>query len=275
MGKTYMISDAAKEVNVESHVLRYWEEELGLPIKRNELGHRYYTQEDIILFRQIKDLKDRGLQLRAIKGILREGKIREWTTDITGDALEQVRKRVLDRERANLLGGIGTMNQEDHIAEETEGTENVKMGITILESRDLTMAEKERMGQIMERDDGKDEQEEIAQEEKARKIRYLLQQIIHETVKESSQEICKDIKESVLKELDYQFRLQEERQEEREQIRFRRSEEYYRRMDELLREKSGREDRKGRRKIWQGFLWHKPESEESIKAKAGSKEGRE
>ena len=28
----YLISDAAKQVEVESHVLRYWEEELGIPI---------------------------------------------------------------------------------------------------------------------------------------------------------------------------------------------------------------------------------------------------
>ena len=36
----YMISDAARLVEVESHVLRYWEEELELPIARNEMGHR-------------------------------------------------------------------------------------------------------------------------------------------------------------------------------------------------------------------------------------------
>ena len=35
MKEYLMISDAAKEVDVESHVLRYWEEELKLPIKRN------------------------------------------------------------------------------------------------------------------------------------------------------------------------------------------------------------------------------------------------
>ena len=35
----YMISDAANIVNVESHVLRYWEDELELNVPRNELGH--------------------------------------------------------------------------------------------------------------------------------------------------------------------------------------------------------------------------------------------
>ena len=56
----YLISDAAKQVQVESHVLRYWEEELGLPIKRNELGHRFYTEEDIARFISIKSLKEKG-----------------------------------------------------------------------------------------------------------------------------------------------------------------------------------------------------------------------
>ena len=63
----YLINEAAKEVHVESHVLRYWEEELELPIKRNEQGHRIYTQEDIDRFIDIKNLKDQGLQLKAVK----------------------------------------------------------------------------------------------------------------------------------------------------------------------------------------------------------------
>ena len=67
-----MISEAAKQVQVESHVLRYWEEELQLPIKRNDMGHRYYTMEDVKQFKEIKMLKEQGLQLRAIKNILQK-----------------------------------------------------------------------------------------------------------------------------------------------------------------------------------------------------------
>ena len=57
--ETMLISDAAKEVNVENHVLRYWEEELKLPIRRNELGHRYYTESDVERFKQIKNMKSK------------------------------------------------------------------------------------------------------------------------------------------------------------------------------------------------------------------------
>ena len=67
MEKRYTVGQAAELTGVKSYVLRYWEEELGLFIHRNELGHRYYTGYDIQLFLNIKELKERGLQLRAIK----------------------------------------------------------------------------------------------------------------------------------------------------------------------------------------------------------------
>ena len=70
--KRYMISDAAKMVDVESHVLRYWEEELELPIERNEMGHRCYTEDNIQMFHHIRDLKEQGFQLKAIKALLPE-----------------------------------------------------------------------------------------------------------------------------------------------------------------------------------------------------------
>ena len=66
----YLISDASKKVDVEAHVLRYWEEELKLDIPRNEMGHRYYTELHIRLLKQVKILKEKGYQLKAIKSAL-------------------------------------------------------------------------------------------------------------------------------------------------------------------------------------------------------------
>lgn len=65
--KRYIISDAAKLIDVESHVLRYWEEELDIEVPRNEMGHRYYTDLYIDLFRKVKELKESGFQLKAIR----------------------------------------------------------------------------------------------------------------------------------------------------------------------------------------------------------------
>lgn len=66
----YMISEASKRVNVETHVLRHWEEELGLTIGRTEMGHRYYTEEDVRLFNCIKELKEQGMLLKELKALV-------------------------------------------------------------------------------------------------------------------------------------------------------------------------------------------------------------
>lgn len=68
----YMISEAAKKLQVESHVLRYWEEELELEIGRTDMGHRYYTEDDIQLFLCIQKLKNEGMLLRDLKYMIPE-----------------------------------------------------------------------------------------------------------------------------------------------------------------------------------------------------------
>lgn len=52
------IKEAAKKLHVEAHVLRYWEDELKLDIKRNAQGHRYYDDRDIRLFESVKAMKE-------------------------------------------------------------------------------------------------------------------------------------------------------------------------------------------------------------------------
>ncbi len=201
MSQYLLISDAAKEVKVESHVLRYWEEELHLPIKRNELGHRYYTEEDVERFKQIKGMKERGLQLKAIKMILKDGRL-----DVLPQENEAARA-----ETALPEGPEG--------AGETE--ESSPMAIHIVASREAET-------KVVPED----------REEKSRRLQWLLQQLIRETLQENNQELSREIRECVIKELDYQFRAQEEREEERDHRQEQRTEEYYQRMDELLRSKS-------------------------------------
>lgn len=199
MSEIMLISDAAKEVNVENHVLRYWEEELHLPIKRNELGHRYYTREDVERFKQIKNMKERGLQLKAIKMILKDGRI---------DVLpQQEEKKAVKKE--NIVSEKSTEVTEPHMA--IDIVENhVEKNEVVRENR----------------------------EDKSRRLQWLLQQLIRETLQENNQQLCNEIKESVVKELDYQFRIQEEREDERDRRQMERNEEYYKRMDEVLRKKS-------------------------------------
>lgn len=107
--KRYIISETSAKTGLEAHVLRYWEEELGLVIPRNELGHRYYTDEHIALFCKIKAMKDKGYQLKAIKAELAEegiscekaeiGEIRQTGMTAAADKMEQFKA---------IIGGIVT-----------------------------------------------------------------------------------------------------------------------------------------------------------------------
>ena len=62
----YSVSEAVHFLGIQSHVLRYWEEELCLPIGRNEMGHRYYTRWDNQVFLSIRELKKKGYALKEI-----------------------------------------------------------------------------------------------------------------------------------------------------------------------------------------------------------------
>lgn len=196
-----LISDAAKKVQVESHVLRYWEEELNLPIKRNELGHRYYTDKDIECFVQIKSMKERGLQLKAIKMILKDGKL-----DVVS------RRSDVEMEPLVLSGNM--------IEENEEVVQQETLAIDIVRKEEVVAVSEE------------------SREDKAKRLQWLLQQLIKDTLQENNKELCKEIRDGVVKELDYQFRCLDEKEQEREKEREKRSEEYYKRMDELLRSKS-------------------------------------
>lgn len=187
----YMISDAAKKVAVESHVLRYWEEELGLPIKRNELGHRYYTEEDVDQFKEIKALKEQGLQLKAIRMILKNGQLHPLGGNLFAESKEALNEKADEKESRVIM---------------------VKNGDVMPIQED-------------------------SKEVKSIRLQQLLRQMIVEAVRENNQEMCQEIKESVIKELDYQFRMQEEREEERDKKIEQRNEEYYQKMDELIRRK--------------------------------------
>ncbi len=218
-----LISDAAKEVQVESHVLRYWEEELHLPIHRNELGHRYYTEEDVEKFKQIKSMKERGLQLKAIKMILKDGKIDIISGGKT--AVTPSTESLTERHGTHTSCAMEAADCAITAAGQASCVEKAaqpgKMAIDIVASRDLP-----QQVSVEER------------EEKAKRLQWLLQQMMRETLQENNKELSRDIKESVMKELDYQFRAQEEREEERERQRREKEDLHYQKLDELLRKKS-------------------------------------
>ena len=108
----YLVSQASKLLEVQSHVLRYWEEELLLPIGRNELGHRYYTRYDIQVILCIKELKKKGFSLKEIKKVipLFYETVKKEETNSKGDDLE---REVLEKENSQRISEIKNLEKAE------------------------------------------------------------------------------------------------------------------------------------------------------------------
>lgn len=210
----YFISEAAKEVKVENHVLRYWEEELNLPVKRNEQGHRYYTKEDIERFIYIKELKEEGLQLKAIRNVLEK----------QGVVSGKVSRGFIDKKEGGDKTFWELKEKSEKIQEDMPQGKKISPQLMVVNSSKL---KPQRVFADAEED----------KQEKAYRLQMLLKAMIADAVRENNRELGNDIKEIVQKEMDYQFRMQEEREEEREKQRVERENAHYTKIDELLREK--------------------------------------
>ncbi len=211
----YMISEASKRVEVEDHVLRYWEEQLELPIGRNEMGHRYYKESDIELLKSIKHLKEQGFQLKAVKMLLPNlNKL---------DSLDsQTMVRLKDKLNGKVIEMWGEekqpMNQEGTSQEErtSEGTsqkeageketgneveENGTNGTSIITSSEENTGIKDLPG------------------DKMSQFKAIMNHIILAALKENnatlSENISTSVADSVVKEMNFLMRLQEEKEEER------------------------------------------------------------
>lgn len=68
--KKRMISEAAKELGLETYHLRTWEDEFSLNIPRNEKGYRYYGDKEVHTFALIRDMRNKGMGVEEIKSTM-------------------------------------------------------------------------------------------------------------------------------------------------------------------------------------------------------------
>lgn len=179
----YSISEAGKLVGVESHVLRYWEDELQLKIPRNEKGHRYYTELHIRLFQKIKELKEKGYQLKAIEQVLK--KMLEGDEEVDPDA-------VLEQNAVDIL-------KEGSAGEEMEGETRLRM----VQKKDTEVVgvSREKMEQF--------------QQIMNHIIGNAIGQAMEENREALSDEISRQVSDHMVQELEYMMRINDEREEER------------------------------------------------------------
>lgn len=68
--KQYTISEMAKMIKLSEHTLRKYESDFNLKIPRNDMGHRYYTDKEHELLKQIIYWKSKGLAKEGINNLL-------------------------------------------------------------------------------------------------------------------------------------------------------------------------------------------------------------
>lgn len=176
----FMISEAAKQVHVESHVLRYWEEELELVIGRTEMGHRYYTEDDIQLFCCIKKLKDAGMLLKDLKPLIPELK----STKLKLQKTEALKKAALKKETtAPTVSAPAAVSAPTAVSTPAAISEAEVVPVTQLEQ-----------------------------------VRSLIGDVLTEVVVSNNEELKKDISKSVttdvIREMDFLFQAKERQEEE-------------------------------------------------------------
>lgn len=66
----FSIGQICELLEIENFNLRYIEKTVGLNIKRNNVGERIYSPKDIETFKFIFELKNKGLNYKAIKKVL-------------------------------------------------------------------------------------------------------------------------------------------------------------------------------------------------------------
>ena len=175
-GTHYSISEAGKLVGVESHVLRYWEDELQLKIPRNGKDYRYYTDLHIQLLKKVKELKEKGYQLKAI---------------------EQVLKRMLDGEEDVNPDEILRQNAVNILKEGKTGEV-------------MAVEEKQELSAL-----SPEEKMQRFQQLMNHIIGNAVGQAVKENSEAISGEISRQVNDRMVQELEYMMRISDEREEER------------------------------------------------------------
>ncbi len=263
----YIISDAAKMIDVEPHVLRYWEEELGMEIPRNEMGHRYYTDKEVRLFTMVRDLKDKGFQLKAIKMILSAIDSEENSNKII--SLDEIRKnyenaqkqenedttknnsanpdiQLKDNGQSKINSGtaknVSTMEFSQNTASKTSDGNQSKLterGEMIQSKSQSDTAQQTVVGEDQENHEetgllasrmSGDVSVPLTSEEKMAHFKYMMDSIVMQALKKNNQTLEKQISDQISERLISEMDMLLKLQEERE-------EERYRNIDEMIRQR--------------------------------------
>ena len=173
--KVYTIKEVATILDIEAYVLRYYEKELELQIHRNSQGHRIYTQKDITILQQIKELREQGLELKGIRNVI----------------------HTLDQEGLESLTQVSATNAK----------------VIPLVGEDIDIGDKD--------------------DQKVKQFTMIIKEMLKQTLVEYGEENKRQLHEELTQEMDI---MMDKKLSELEVSQQQKNEEYYKKMDETMRE---------------------------------------
>ena len=208
------IKEAAKRLHVETHVLRYWEDELSLDIKRNAQGHRYYDERDIRMFESVKAMKEEGLMLKDIRNAIIRAR-RAKSGEIEAHVSEEAESCTDDGQTA----AKQELGNDCEKVEEKHSVELQPVHTRMDEDKDSML---ERMQRMVG-------DEDKVVDFKQAQLQSVMNRVIATALRENKDIITTSIKEEVTADVMRQFDTVMREKEEREEAR-------YRKLDMVLRE---------------------------------------
>ncbi len=198
----YTIAEIAKKVNVEPHLLRYWEDELALDIPRNERGLRYYRRQELMMFRAIQNLRTKGFRMGAIKMVLDDIYRVE---DLPAEKLLELRDRIDE------AMGVRSLNETfayERVRLQEQPANGIEAGGRSSGEETLPEIAEESSAAQRERSEG---------EARLRQFRRLMTEIVYDAMKQNNEDMTRRINytvsDSVIREMDHLLRRREEREE--------------------------------------------------------------
>lgn len=121
------ISEAAEELDLPQHVLRFWETRFATikPLKRGG-GRRYYRPEDVLLLRGIRHLLyDQGFTIKGVQRILKDQGPRYVIAVGEGKAIEDILPMIEEAEAAGDAAEIEEAMMQASAALDAESREKL------------------------------------------------------------------------------------------------------------------------------------------------------
>lgn len=140
------ISEAAEELDLPQHVLRFWETRFSTikPLKRGG-GRRYYRPEDVLLLKGIRHLLyDQGFTIKGVQRILKDQGIRYVAGIGEGRVMEPITTGPSDDEPADDMSADHITHAPDEQHFDEPARPRIAAG-----GKSLTERDREKLAEVL------------------------------------------------------------------------------------------------------------------------------